>query len=32
MQRNIVIQHRDALVYMLNQAAELEHAIMTQYL
>ena len=28
----IVIQHRDALVYMLNEAAELEHSICAQYL
>jgi hypothetical protein len=28
----IVIEHRDALVYMLNEAAEIEHAICCQYL
>jgi len=27
-----VIEHREALVYMLCEAAELEHAIMCQYL
>src|SRR5580698_1966861 len=27
-----VIEHREALIYMLCQAAELEHAIMCQYL
>jgi hypothetical protein len=27
-----VIEHRDALIYMLNEAAELEHAIACQYL
>ncbi len=26
------IEHRDALIYMLSQAAELEHSIMCQYL
>jgi hypothetical protein len=29
---NIKIEHRDALIYMLSEAAELEHAIMVQYL
>ena len=28
----IVIEHRDALIFLLNEAAELEHAIMCQYL
>jgi Ferritin-like len=28
----ITIEHRDALIYMLTEAAELEHAIMCQYL
>ena len=28
----IKIEHRDALIYMLSEAAELEHAIMAQYL
>ena len=28
----MVIEHRDALIYMLSEAAELEHAIMCQYL
>jgi hypothetical protein len=28
----VVIEHRDALIYMLSEAAELEHAIMCQYL
>jgi hypothetical protein len=28
----MTIQHRDALIYMLTEAAELEHAIMCQYL
>ena len=28
----VVIEHRDALSYMLSEAAELEHAIMCQYL
>jgi hypothetical protein len=28
----IVIEHRDALIYMLFEAAELEHAICCQYL
>ena len=28
----ITIEHRDALIYMLGEAAELEHAIMAQYL
>jgi hypothetical protein len=28
----MVIEHREALIYMLSQAAELEHAIMCQYL
>ena len=32
MESPIVIEHRDALVYTLNQAAELEHGIMCQYL
>jgi hypothetical protein len=30
--RTIRIEHRDALIYMLTEAAELEHAIMCQYL
>jgi hypothetical protein len=30
--RHIVIEHRDALVYMLVEAAEIEHAICCQYL
>lgn len=32
MDRRIVIEHRDALVYMLVEAAETEHAICCQYL
>lgn len=28
----MVIEHRDALIYMLSEAAELEHSIMCQYL
>lgn len=32
MSRPITIEHRDALIYMLTEAAELEHAIMCQYL
>ncbi|HEX2056837.1 MAG TPA: ferritin-like protein [Actinomycetota bacterium] len=32
MDRRIVIEHRDALVYMLVEAAEIEHAICCQYL
>ena len=32
METPIVIEHRDALVYMLNEAAEIEHAICAQYL
>jgi hypothetical protein len=32
MKRNIVIEHRDALNYMLREAAEIEHAICCQYL
>jgi hypothetical protein len=28
----IIIEHRDALIYMLTEAAELEHAICCQYL
>ena len=32
MPHRITIEHRDALIYMLGEAAELEHAIMCQYL
>jgi hypothetical protein len=32
MSRKMTIEHRDALIYMLSEAAELEHAIMCQYL
>jgi hypothetical protein len=32
MERRIVIEHRDALNYMLREAAEIEHAICCQYL
>ena len=32
MSRRMTIEHRDALIYMLTEAAELEHAIMCQYL
>ncbi len=32
MTRRMTIEHRDALIYMLSEAAELEHAIMCQYL
>src|SRR5919106_2545909 len=32
MPHKITIEHRDALIYMLSEAAELEHAIMCQYL
>jgi hypothetical protein len=32
MSRRMTIEHRDALIYMLSEAAELEHAIMCQYL
>lgn len=32
METPIVIEHRDALAYMLNEAAELEHGICCQYL
>lgn len=32
MERPLVIEHRDALIYMLSEAAELEHAITCQYL
>jgi hypothetical protein len=32
MAREMTIEHRDALIYMLSEAAELEHAIMCQYL
>ena len=32
MDRRIVIEHRDALIYMLVEAAEIEHAICCQYL
>ena len=32
MEKPIVIEHRDALIYLLNEAAELEHAIACQYL
>lgn len=32
MEPPIVIEHRDALIYMLTEAAELEHAICCQYL
>jgi Ferritin-like len=32
MPHEITIEHRDALIYMLSEAAELEHAIMCQYL
>src|SRR3712207_6587843 len=32
MESPIVIEHRDALIYMLCEAAELEHAIACQYL
>jgi len=31
-EKPIVIEHRDALIYLLNEAAELEHAIACQYL
>jgi len=31
-ERAIVIEHRSALVYMLSEAAELEHALMCEYL
>jgi nitrite reductase/ring-hydroxylating ferredoxin subunit len=32
MSRRMTIEHRDALIYMLSEAAELEHGIMCQYL
>jgi hypothetical protein len=32
MSRRMTIEHRDALIYMLSEAAELEHAIMCQYI
>lgn len=32
MEKPLVIEHRDALIYMLSEAAELEHAITCQYL
>jgi hypothetical protein len=32
MPHKITIEHRDALIYLLSEAAELEHAIMCQYL
>ena len=31
-ERAIVIEHRSALIYMLSEAAELEHALMCEYL
>jgi hypothetical protein len=32
MSRRMTIEHRDALIYMLSEAAELKHGIMCQYL
>ena len=32
MSRRMTIEHRDALIYMLSEAAELEHGIMCQYI